>query len=74
MLTHACAVVYLAITCIALRLFTVAILYIDLRVHAVREGRDGVVDAGGAGWCWLVVRKEYLTHRAAAPPHPVPLL
>jgi len=57
----------------ALRLFTVAIWYVALRVHVGREGRDGVVDEGGEGWCGRAGGKEYQTHRAAAPPHPVPL-
>jgi len=32
---------------LSLRLFTVAIWYVALRVHVEREGRDGVVDEGG---------------------------
>jgi len=58
---------------LALRLFTVAIWYVALRVHVGREGRDGVVDEGREGWCSRAGGKEYQTHRAAAPPHPVPL-
>ena len=58
---------------LAFRFFTVAILHVALRVHVGREGRDGVVDAGGEGWRWRAVGKRYQTHRAVAPPHPVPL-
>jgi len=43
------AVVCLVVTFIALRSFIVAIFYIAFRVHDGREGRDGVVGAGGAG-------------------------
>jgi len=58
---------------LALRLFTVAIWYVAFRVHVEREGRDGVVDEGGEACCWPAGGKGYQTHRAAAPPHPVPL-
>jgi len=58
---------------LALFLFTVAIWYVALLVDVGREGRDGVVDEGGEGWCWRAGGKGYQTHRAAAPPHPVPL-
>jgi len=58
---------------LALRLFTVAIWYVASRVQVGREGLDGVVGEGGEGWCWRAGGKEYQTHRAAAPPHPVPL-
>jgi len=58
---------------LALRLFTVAIWYVALRVPVGREGRDGAVDEGEEGWCWRAGGKEYQTHRAAARPHPVPL-
>jgi len=34
---------------LALRLFTVAIWYVALRVHVGREGRNGVVYEGGEG-------------------------
>jgi len=57
---------------LALRLFTVAIWYVALRVHVGRDGRDGVVDEGGEGWCWRAGGKGYQTHGAAAPPHPIP--
>ena len=58
---------------LALRLFTVAIWYEAVHVHVGREGRDGVVEEGGEGWCLRAGGKGYQTHRAAAPPHPVPL-
>jgi len=58
---------------LALRLFTVAIWYVAFHVHFGREGRDGVFDEGGEGWCWRAGGKGYQTHGAAAPPHPVPL-
>jgi len=58
---------------LALRLCTVAIWYVALRVHVGCEGRDGVVDEGGEGWCWRAGGKGYQTHGAAVPPHPVPL-